>query len=158
MSVAALGQQIQGIERRGYFRVDDARRLTSQPVVGRHLSVEEHAVLVLFKDRIDDRSLGSSYQARSVLDRAVAAGPTSALADGAAVALGAAKSGVKFGVLGALLGGIGAAIISSMNGHHGPWAELAAQHAFGTGVQVGAVVGGTAGAFKGAQQVKKERD
>lgn len=158
MSLPALRQQIATIERRGFFGVDDARKLVSTPTIGRRVSIEEHAVLIVFQDRVVDKRVRSSPQARAVLDKVVAKGPTGAMADGAAVAMGAAKSGLKIGVVGALLGGVAAAIGSAMTGDFGPFAQIAAQNSVVTGVGVGGAFGFGIGAIKGAVQTKRERD
>lgn len=158
MSLPALRQQIASIERRGFFSVDDARKLTSTSTLGKRVSIEEHAVLILFQDRVVDKRVRSSPQARAVLENKVAKGPSGVMADGAAVALGASKKGVRFGVIGALVGGLIAAIGSAMTGDYSPYTQIAAQNSLATGLGLGGALGFGLGAVKGAIQTKKERD
>jgi hypothetical protein len=158
MSLPALRKEIAQIERSGFFRVSDARRLASPAVLGKSLSREEHAVLSTFKDRLDARRVDSSYQARRVVDLLVAKGPTGALREGVAVACGATKGGVKLGLLGALIGGAAAAVATVITGDHGPWAAVAAQNAVETGVGAGAAIGAATGVVRGARKTIKERD
>jgi hypothetical protein len=157
MSVPALRKHIAAIEHDGFFRVADARALKSEGIVGKRVSAEEYLVLSLFKDRVDAGRVDSSPQARRVLNHIVAQGPSSAMADGAAIAVGAAKKGALFGLAGALVTGTLAAFAASA-GHYGPWAHFAAEHAFNSAALGGGLISAAVGAVKGAIDTKKALD
>ncbi len=148
MSVAAVRREIASLEAYGHLHVADAEILCSRDVLGGHVSPEEHALLVAFKERVDAGYLTSSRAARDTLGAVVAAGPSPFPQRAGHVLGNALKWGVGLALVAAVIGGAAAALTTPDM----PWRGAA----LAGGAVVSAGVGGGAGLLIGSFRAARD--